>query len=551
MNLMLCLTAGMMLTSLALGETITLDAASATGGAKNKEGDTVYLTAAMGVKDEVRWEFASELPAGAWKVTVDFNGKTGGAKNQHIGFVAGRTPLVDCYYINTSGKQSFAMFTAMQSRGMLYRKSSQRGQDTAGIRSVSVEPLDVSATANMRWYLDCPVDGGSVTLPVPLAPGRIRASFPAKVSATWQCGERSFTTPAGTQAYLFLSSAAERITVDGTAANVIIERHPVEAVPAMPVENGGELIQTIDTAKTETRTITLVGYSGGAAPSPAVFPYGKKYTIFTTWDDGRDMDMPLAETMKKHGFRGTFFMNRNSQMLAKLAELEALGMEIGNHSWNHPAYYLSGYERCYAETANMRRLLEGMVGHPVISFGYPFNYSPAYDEQGDYVVRSVSNAGIWSARGTATGPNYIDEIKNPYGYTPDFHFNTGAERISARFKELTVKDGLVFHVWGHSYELAGSGMATLEKVLASLEGNPDIWYTTAGEVYVWRWMRMNTQVDGGKKDANGVTFTMTRPWLHPYLRTFPLTLKVPEGVTEIVYNGERRPVKDGLADIMW
>ena len=154
--------------------------------------------------------------------------------------------------------------------------------------------------------------------------------------------------------------------------------------------------------------------------------------------------------LKKHGFRGTFFMNSGSKMIPRLAELEALGMEIGSHSWSHPTYILSGYDRCLAESVQMRKKLEGQLGHPVISFAYPYGYQPAYDERGDYVLRSLEAAGYWFARTTAGGPNRIDSIKNPLTLAVDSHFK-GGSRLAARFDELSKPEGTVFHVWGHGY----------------------------------------------------------------------------------------------------
>lgn len=100
-------------------------------------------------------------------------------------------------------------------------------------------------------------------------------------------------------------------------------------------------------------------------------------------------------------------------------------------------------------------------------------------------------------------------------------------------------------------ELAGAGAATLEAVLAAIGGKPDVWYATGGDVFVWRWMRMNTQIADGVKDAAGMTFKVTRPWLHPFLRTVPFAVKVPDGVTEVIWKGEKRPVTGGHVDLIW
>lgn len=85
--------------------------------------------------------------------------------------------------------------------------------------------------------------------------------------------------------------------------------------------------------------------------------------------------------------------------------------------------------------------------------------------------------------------------------------------------------------------------------LDALAGRPDTWYATGGQVFVWRWMRQHATFT---RTAEGSpTFTVTRPWLHPYLATLPMTLRVPTGVTAVVWKGECRPVTQGVVDLAW
>jgi peptidoglycan/xylan/chitin deacetylase (PgdA/CDA1 family) len=536
------------------GLPLRLTAAQASGGVLNADGTAVVLSAAMDTKAEVRWAFPAPLEAGAWRVTVAFDGKTKGAKNQVFGFVSERTPLVDCYSLNTNGTQSFVLVTIAPASGLFYRKTSQRNQDTAGIKSVVIDRVATPAPGE-RWCLDVNVAAGAAVLPFPLAPGNFKVVAAKPVVLTWdKAAGGAFTTPSSATTFAECIQPLTRLGVVGEATTLTIERYPSVPVPAMDVPPG-ELITVVDPAKKETRTLTLVGAPSGApAPALALFPGGKKHAIFTTWDDGQLADLTVAALLKKHGFRGTFVMNSGSKMMGQLGDLEALGMEVGSHSWSHPSYHLSGAARCLAESVQMRKKLEALLGHPVISFAYPFGYQPAYDEQGDYVLRSLEAAGYWFARTTAGGPNRIDTIKHPLKLSADTHFNGGGDRITKRFNELSKEDGTVFHVWGHSYELAGTGEATLEAVLAGIGGRPDVWYTTGGEVFVWRWMRQNTVFAPVVKTANAAgetSFTVTQPWLHSYLRKLPLTVRVPAGVTEVVWNGARQPVQDGLVELVW
>jgi hypothetical protein len=64
-------------------------------------------------------------------------------------------------------------------------------------------------------------------------------------------------------------------------------------------------------------------------------------------------------------------------------------------------------------------------------------------------------------------------------------------------------------------------------------------------------MRQNTTFAPAPKAAEGASFTVTQPWLHPYLRKLPLTVQVPAGVTEVEWNGARQPVQNGLVELVW
>ena len=430
----------------ACAQPVKLAGSAAIGGAKNQEGDSVYLTAAMGTTEEVRWEFAEPLAAGAWRLTIHFNDNVGGAKCQNLGFIADHTPVIDCN-VNTDRPQSFVLLSAAPAKGVFYRKTYQVNQDTVGIRSIVIEKIETPLPSD-RWCLDCQVVDGKACRPGPIAPGSIKTTAMSPVALTWSSVGGKFETPSATQTYAYCKDPVERLAVVGKVHAMIIERIPLTPVPDMPVNNK-DLIPVVDGSKAETRKLTLVDARDGT-PTLAIFPSGRKHAIFTTWDDGSIMDLTTAAMLKKHGFRGTFLMNRGSEAIKYLPELEALGMEVGSHSWSHPSYYLSGYDRCYAESANMRKFLEGILGHPVISFAYPYGYQPAYDETGEYVTRSVAASGYWFARSTANGPNTIDGINQPLTLAPDFHFNAGAATISARFAELTKKEGVVFEVWGHS-----------------------------------------------------------------------------------------------------
>lgn len=528
--------------------TLHLEAAQARGGQLAGDRSSVRLGAAADLKEEVVWDFPAPLPPGVWRLTVAFDAALKGAKNQVIGLIGDDGLRIDCYTRDTAKGFSVVAFTTKPSHGVLYRKSAQRNQDTAAIRSVAIDRVEDPSPAE-SWYLCLPVVAGTVTFPVPLPPGVCKAVTAKPATLTWECAGGTLATPPATTTFAAPGSPVNRLQVAGGAERLSFERHPVPPVPAMDVPVR-DLLVVEDADRGESRVLTLVGPTTGP-PALAVFPGGCRHAIFTSWDDGQIMDLEVARMLKQRGFRGTFFLVRGSAMLDRVAELEAMGMEIGAHSWSHPHLHLAGPERCRAEAVGMRKLLEARTGHPVISFAYPFGYQPAWDDRGDYVLRSLEEAGYWSARTTNGASNRIDGITSPLTLGPDFHFNGGAQRITARFSELAAQEGTVFHVWGHSYELAGGGKAVLEGVLDGLAGKPDVWYTTAGELFTWRWMRTRTTITPAPAATGGPTFTIARPWLHPHLRSVPMALRVPAGTREVLWNGERKPVHDGWVDLAW
>jgi|GEM_PF-5741646 len=219
----------------ACAQPIKLGGSAARGGAKNKEGDSVYLTAAMGTTEEIRWEFAEPLAAGAWRLTVDFNDKVGGVKCQNIGFIADRTPIIDCN-VNTDDPQSFVLLSAVPAKGVFYRKTYQVNQDTVGIRSIVIEKIETPLPSD-RWCLDCQVVDGMVSLPWPIAPGSVKTAAKAPVALTWWSAGGKFETPSDTQTYTYCNSSVERLAVAGKVDAIIIERIPLTPVPDMPVTN--------------------------------------------------------------------------------------------------------------------------------------------------------------------------------------------------------------------------------------------------------------------------------------------------------------------------
>lgn len=542
---------------------IRLEATQANGGKliKTEEGlSAVLFPAAAPINDKISWVIDGSLPAGLWQVEIEFYQPDGSfSPNQVITFEAGKgekLAQLDLYYIGfTKGKfsRSIGFYSDKPVSVISLIKSAQRNLNTVGVRSVRIFPATAASFENLQFVLHLSGDGRQVSLPIPLISGIYIGNTPKPVVLTWHMPDgRSFSTPMANEHRVFLDPFAKPLIVSADSLNDIqLTRFPLSAEPDMSSAGDQPLILAIDSMKKEERSLKLIGYKGKENPRLDLFPYGKTMAIVTSWDDGQEKDMQLMETLLKYKMKGTFFMNRNSSMIPRLRKLEANGMEVGSHSWSHPAFYNSSPKRCLDEAVEMRRFLEKELNHPVISFAFPYNYQPAYDMDGNYVLRSLRQAGYWSGRATTTGENRIDSLSEPLAMRPDFHFRVGANQTKKRLEELLKKPGSILYIWGHSYELAGEGQSTLEAVLSTVANRPEIWYATLGELMTWQKIRANLKMEPISKNTGRKELIVKMPWIHPSLRQVPLSLTVPEGVKEVLWQGKKITVKNRHVQLPW
>jgi peptidoglycan/xylan/chitin deacetylase (PgdA/CDA1 family) len=82
---------------------------------------------------------------------------------------------------------------------------------------------------------------------------------------------------------------------------------------------------------------------------------------------------------------------------AQIRTLDQAGMDVGDHTAHHVDLRLLNAAELRSETRGSRRVLDGVLGHPVYYFAYPFG---AYNET---VVDAVRAAGFTMAYTTAAG----------------------------------------------------------------------------------------------------------------------------------------------------
>jgi len=271
----------------------------------------------------------------------------------------------------------------------------------------------------------------------------------------------------------------------------------------------------------------------------ADFPNGARLAAVQSWDDGIPQDMRLAKMLAKHGWRASFFLNRNSPMLTHWKELEDLGMEVGSHSWSPPPYWLQRPVRCHEEGVCMRLFLEGRVGHPVISFAYPFDYNPAYDALGDYVLRAQKDAAYMSCRSTKLGELTLDQPGELLAMTTDGHALLPRSRLEEAWKRASGSAGGIFYIWGHSYDIAKeSDWRAFEDTLRFFGRRHEAWYASQGDLMVWKWLRENTRLSASGNDTKA-SITVEHPRIHPWWAArVPIAVRIPGRVTRATIDGK-------------
>ncbi len=124
------------------------------------------------------------------------------------------------------------------------------------------------------------------------------------------------------------------------------------------------------------------------------------HPIVITFDDGwRDQYEYAFPILLKYGMRATFFIPSNFpdhpsfMSWEELANLQAAGMSIGDHSMSHPDFskHLSS-TTLWREIVESKRVLEEHLGIFVREFAYPFGYITPE------AVETVKSAGFVAAR---------------------------------------------------------------------------------------------------------------------------------------------------------
>lgn len=137
------------------------------------------------------------------------------------------------------------------------------------------------------------------------------------------------------------------------------------------------------------------------------------------------------------------------------------------------------------------------------------------------------------------------------GWLGEWAQPNGSKTIVGHWTQARAREGGVFLLWAHSREVVSS-WEKFEDFVSQFAHQPDVWYANQGELFTWIWLRKNTQLDVTGKRATKTTVMITRPWLAPWLSgKVPMSLKVPVGVEQVLWQGRPVPVTNGFVELSW
>lgn len=229
--------------------------------------------------------------------------------------------------------------------------------------------------------------------------------------------------------------------------------------------------------------------------------------VTTSWDDGHQDDVRLAELLRAYDLPATFYISPfdrefTARELLNKRQVRSLSkdFEIGAHTLTHPHLTKISPAEAKREITGSKTYLEDYLGKKVLSFCYPAGY---YNEE---IIPMVQQAGFRIARTThryalriGNNPFTVPTTFHAYNHLSDLHHLMMLSRgnlrrlyhyISWEYAAMDLFDtaletGSVFHIWGHSWEIDYyHAWDKLERLFRHISRHPQVSYRTNGELIV-------------------------------------------------------------------
>jgi D-inositol-3-phosphate glycosyltransferase len=225
----------------------------------------------------------------------------------------------------------------------------------------------------------------------------------------------------------------------------------------------------------------------------------REVCVTTSWDDGHVLDMRLAELLTRYGITGTFYVSPFDVEFSKeerltTAQVRALShdFEIGAHTLTHRHLPTLSDEESREEIVQSKAVLEKVLHEPVTSFCYPAGkyearHVPMVRDAGFTLARTVTrfSFGVKDPFRLHTSVHTYDHWLDIWGLLllvrgNPFHFlklYRRWDRQACYMFDYVRTHGGVFHLWGHSWEVAQHGdWERLEAVLQYIHAHEGVRY---------------------------------------------------------------------------
>ncbi len=292
---------------------------------------------------------------------------------------------------------------------------------------------------------------------------------------------------------------------------------------------------------------------------PRALPANYKTAFSSRWDDSVPAHLKTCKIMRKHGMKGTFFLNstlpsRSKDYLDTIMQenkdyiklLLQSGCSVGLHTVSHPHLPRLKSNRHFYEYMKNRIILETVSQSPVNSQVLPYCDWKAADKK---IPHSIG----WAMRaaGVLSSPDLLyPDMEKHLGYpagtlaqskplmpgdrNPDPEkFRLQMQGTLADQRSLSRHPS--FSIGIHSLHTP-EGLVSLDKIYASAAGNPEWWYCNQNEYGAYRYEAQNTVI-AKKVNGRNAEFSITRIEPFELGANVPLWLEVAGALPEAASGG--------------
>ena len=311
------------------------------------------------------------------------------------------------------------------------------------------------------------------------------------------------------------------------------------------------------------QTVTVQYASAEAAEKAKLtfpgLPEEQEIAFSTRWDDVNNRHLKMAELLRRHGMKGTFFLTRpgNRNYYRNIGEkLLGNGCAIGSHTISHPSLPNLIPNEAFRQMMLIRPELESNLNTCVVAFVLPgCALGSRLEKQTAFTVGQtiqrcgyLANPEFWSNNesryalqpGTCFATFLFDaDDKNPSME----RFEKGLKRQLDRIRKNPANPHITFglHTWQDD-----RGFEVLDRIFTKYGHNPRWWYCTENEYAAYRYQILHGKVVSAERKGDTVVYTIRRISPHHLGSEIPLSLKFSEIPRAVRTSVPLSPVRRGL-----